>query len=286
MSRSFACVLLVIAIGIVCPSNGVSDVFPTANYMGGDLPAGFEASDIVWHSRLGRLFLVSDAGTVALMNSDGSNVTSMAIAGVPDLEGICVADPSSDFVYFGVEGSGSSYHNLILECDIVQQTVTRTFDLYPSMDNGTSKKGLEALTFVPDASNPEGGLFYAGLQKSGEIFKFELPIKSSSTSTSVTYEGKIAAYTDNISALHYDVDQQALYALYDGANVLRATTADGTLLKLWTSVPGSDQEGVALHDGVLYIVEDYGNSTPAGNVAAYSPFAGSYRNRQALYCLA
>lgn len=76
------------------------------------------------------------------MNSDGSIVTSVAISGAPDLEGVCVADPSSDFIYFWVEGSSSG------------------------------------------------------------------------------------------------------------------------------------REGIALHDGVLYIAEDYGKSTPAGNIAAYSPFVG------------
>ena len=46
---------------------------------------------------------------------------------------------------------------------------------------GPSNLGLEALTFVPDDSHQEGGVFYAGLQSTGEIFRFVLSIKSSST---------------------------------------------------------------------------------------------------------
>ncbi|MCY2928637.1 MAG: esterase-like activity of phytase family protein [Planctomycetota bacterium] len=232
--------------------------------VGGNLPAGYETSGVVWHSRVQKLFLVSDGGTVSSMNADGTGVTNWSVGG--DLEGITVARPQSDLVYLGVEHPDS-----IREFNIATGQVTRTFDLTPWM-TGPDNSGLEALTFVPDAGNPEGGLFYAGLQATGQIFAFQLPILSSTTSTAVTHVRTIPALdgVSDISDMYYQAGQGVLYAIYDTANLLRAMTPDGTLVKEW-SIPGSDQEGLALQGSDLYIGEDYGTG---GNVLRYSNFVG------------
>ena len=229
--------------------------------IGGNLPAGYETSGIVWHSRLQKLFLVSDGGTVSSMGADGTGVTNWSVGG--DLEGITVARPQSNFVYLGIEHPDS-----IREFNLVASgQVTRTFDLTPWM-TGPDNSGLEALTFVPDAGNPEGGLFYAGLQADGRIFVFQLPIVSSTTSTAVTHVRTIPALNgvSDISDMHYDAGQGELYAIYDTANLLRAMKPDGTLIKEW-NLPGNDQEGLTLNGTDLYIGEDYGTG---GNVIRYS----------------
>jgi len=242
-----------------------ADPFPPAALPGqqihGNLPGGYEPSGAVWHSRLDRLFVVSDGGTVSSMKANGTGVTNWSVGG--DLEGLAVADPSGDLIYLGVE-----HPDGIQQFDIGPGSVTRTFDLTPWM-TGPTNSGLEALTFVPDASNPEGGLFYAGLQSDGKIYTFELPIQSSTTSTTVVFKGTItpvAGRTD-ISGLHYDVDNDVLYAVFDSANALRAMEADGTLVKEWV-LPGSDQEGIALDVDAdnLFIAED------SGRVMLHSPF--------------
>ena len=229
--------------------------------IGGSLPGGYEPSGVVWHHRLDRLFVVSDNGTVSYMKADGTNVVNWSVEG--DLEGIAVADYSSNVIYLGVENPDG-----IREFDIGSGSVTRTFDLTPWM-TGPSNSGLEALTFVPDASNPEGGLFYAGLQADGSIYKFELPIQSSVISTTVMHKGTItpvAGRTD-ISGLHYDVDSRVLYAIFDSSNTLRAMDAAGSLIKEW-SLAGSNQEGIVLDVDTnnLFIAED------SGRVMVYSPF--------------
>jgi hypothetical protein len=232
--------------------------------IGGGLPAGYETSGVAWHSRVGKLFSVGDGGAVASMNDDGSGVWSWSVGG--DLEGLAVAFPTSDFLYLGVENPDS-----ISEFNITTGQVTRTFDLTAWM-TGPSNSGLEALAFVPDAGNPEGGLFYAGLQADGRIFKFELPIVSSTTSTTVTHVGTIPALggVNDISDMYYNTSQGVLYAIYDSADLLRAMSPDGALLKEW-SLPGTGQEGLTLEGSDLFIGEDYGTG---GDVIRYSNFSG------------
>lgn len=265
MSRSS--LLVCVSILVLLSSVGfAADPFPPGalpgTQIGGGLPSGYECSGALWHTRLDKLFTVHDGGTVSSMNTDGTGVYNWSLPG--DLEGICAANPSSDFIYVGVENPDS-----IKEFNVTTSSVTRTFDLTPWM-TGPSNSGLEALTFVPDAGDPEGGLFYAGLQSDGKIYSFRLPLVSNPSSTTVTHVSTItpvAGRTD-ISGLHYDVDRQVLYAVFDSANRLRAMEADGTFLVEW-ELPGSNQEGVTLAGNHLYIAEDYGSS---GEIVDYSPF--------------
>lgn len=268
MLRYCRWVLALAAVGSTNGTGWAADPFPPAALpgisLGGNLPAGYETSGIVWHSRLQKLFLVSDGGTVSSMSANGTGVTNWSVGG--DLEGITVAQPQRDFIYLGIEHPDS-----ISEFNIATGQVTRTFNLTGWM-TGADNSGLEALTFVPDASNPEGGLFYAGLQATGEIFVFQLPVVSSTTSTAVTHVRTISALNgvSDISDMHYEASQGVLYAIYDSANLLRAMKPDGTLIKEW-NLPGNDQEGLTLKGTDLYIGEDYGNG---GNVFRYSPFVG------------
>lgn len=135
--------------------------------LGSNWPPDFEPSGAVWHSGLEQLLVAFDNGYVASIDQDGSNLTRWHVAG--DLEGITVADPNSPFVYVGLENPDS-----ILELNFNTGEVTRTFDLTPWM-TGPHNLGLEAVTFVPDSNNLEGGLFYAGLQNDRKIYSFRSP---------------------------------------------------------------------------------------------------------------
>ena len=238
---------------------------PSSTEIGGNLP-GYECSGTVWHTGLEKLFVVDDDGNVASMDADGTNVNSASLAG--DLEGICVADPSSDFVYIGLENPDS-----ILEYNIVTEAVTRTFDLTTWM-TGPNNEGLEALTFVPDTGDSEGGLFYAGLQEDGKIYRFRLSIETSASLETVTHISTITpvAGRDDISGLHYDSDNEVLYAIFDSAGKLTAMEADGTVLDEW-DLPdqevggiGHDQEGITMMGNHLYIAQD------SGEFIDYTPF--------------
>jgi len=242
--------------------------FPSASLPGvsiGTLPAGYETSGLAWHSRLQKLLTVSDGGTVSSMNTDGSGLVNWSVPG--DLEGICVANAQSDYVYIGVEHPDS-----ILEFNIRTGTVTRTFDLTAWM-TGADNQGLEGLTFVPSSDSAEGGVFYAGLQADGRIYLFELPIVSSSTSTNVTFKGTITleAGLADIADLSYDDESGVLLSVFDGPNRLKATTRTGQLLQEW-QLPGTEQEGILFHNGALYVGEDYGGAS-TGRVIRYAPFS-------------
>jgi len=260
---------LLICVSILAVSGSVgfaADPFPPDALpgvpIGGRLPSGYECSGAAWHTGLDKLFTVHDGGTVSSLNADGTGVHNWSLPG--DLEGICVADPGSDFIYVATEHPDS-----IMEFSVTTGSVTRTFDLTTWM-TGPDNLGLEALTFVPDAGDPEGGLFYAGLQSEGKIYSFRLPLVSNPSSTTVTHVSTItpASGRTDISGLHYDVDDRVLYTIYDSANRLRATKTNGTFLAEW-ELPGSNQEGVTLAAGHLYIAEDYLNS---GQIVDYSPF--------------
>lgn len=232
--------------------------------IGGKLPDSHETSGIAWHAGLQKFFLVSDGGTVTSMTAKGTKLNHWSIGA--DLEAVTVARSESGFVYLGIEDPDSIY-----EFNITTGLVTRIFDLTPWM-KGPDNSGLEALTFVPDPADPEGGLFYAGLQDDGRIFVFRLPILSSTTSTAVTWIWTIPPINGigNISDLAYVPSQDAIYAIYDKDDLLRAMETDGTLIGEW-SLPGNDQEGVALKGNELYISEDYGGD--GGDVLRYAPFA-------------
>ncbi len=241
--------------GLSAASKGFGNLFATTPVnIGTGLPAGYEPSGVIWHSRLNKLFTVSDGGIVTSMNVDGSNVINKTIGG--DLEGITVADSATNFIYIGVEQPRDS----ILEYNIVTQTVTRTFYLDAYMISVNANSGLEALTFVPDYTSDEGGFFYAGLQETGDVYVFELPIKSSSTSTAVTLvESFHTKYSYDISDMYYDPIDDVLYAIYDTANRLVSMQTDGTFIAEW-ALPLNDQEGFTLDDTChVYVGEDSGS---------------------------
>ena len=225
--------------------------------IGGALPASYEPSGAAWHPRLQRLLLVDDGGRLTLMDGHGGGAVHLLIPGAPgtDFEGVCVADPSDDRVYIGVEQPAR-----VLEVDAATGALLRVFDL-AAMDAGAPvNQGLEALEFVPDAALPEGGLFLGGRQSDGRIFSYELPIKSSraSTGAALVADHPSPGGLADLSGLDYDESAGVLYAIHDGADRLRALDPTGaTLLGEWM-LPGNDQEGLALRGCQLWIAEDVG----------------------------
>ncbi len=209
---------------------------------------GGEPSGIVWHTRLHKYIWVDDGGWLNFLDDDGTEVVSHYLGG--DLEGVTVASSESDYVYVGVENPDS-----ILEVHVWTGEVRRSFDLTAWM-TGSDNAGLEALTFVADEAHGEGGVFYAGLQADGNIYKFSLPIVSSSSSTTVAYEGmiQIAGRTD-LSGLCYHGASDTVYALFDTSNEIVRLSPDGAVLGA-EALGGDDQEGIAIRGCEIAIAED------------------------------
>jgi len=232
--------------------------------IGGNLPAGTEPSGIVWHPRLHRYLIVSDNGFLYEMDTNGVLTDSDYAGG--DLEGICIADSESDFVYLGIETPVGTPEE-VREFNFVTDTLTGRIFVLTEMDNTVVNKGLEALEFVPGA-DPEGiesGLFYAGLQQNGYIFRFRLPIAH--PSNPVQYISTIMPGRSDIAGMHYHFGNSTLYVVFDGANVIRSMTKDGSMITEW-ELPGNEQEGITIVNNIdLVITED----TPA-KVMLYTDF--------------
>lgn len=247
----------VLAVTLCCAAVGsatAADPFPgplPGTEIGAGLPAGYEPSGDVWHPRLEQLFVVGDGGTVSRMSPDGTGVVNWTVGG--DLEGITYADPSTDTLYLGIE-----HPDGIRQFDFTTGVAGRTFDLTPWL-TGPDNSGLEALTFVPDAADPEGGLFWAGLQNDGRIYVFRLSIKSSTTATTVTHVTTLtpAPGATDIAGLEYNPTNGLVYVVFDGPNLLIAMRTDGTVVGQW-DLPGNDQEGVAIRGCTMFIAEDVG----------------------------
>ena len=210
-----------------------------------------EPSGAVWHSRLNELFVVSDSGLVWSMQPDGRKFTAWRVEG--NLEGIAIADPDSDFIYLGTEDPDT-----IKEFDLRNGKVSRTFDLKGTLKPEDPNKGLEALTFVP-SKTPQGGLFYVGLQEDGALYVFELPINTSDTSDLPRHVETIEpdGGLDEMSGLHYQKDEDVLYAIYDKHDCLRAMQTDGTLIAEW-ELPKDHQEGITIVNNDLFVAQDNG----------------------------
>lgn len=239
--------------------------------IGTALPASYEASGLAWHPRLQQMFFVDDNGHVALLEASGAVKKVWNVAG--DLEAVCVADPNSNFVYLGLENPDS-----VLEFNFVTGAVTRQFNLTAVM-TGPDNEGLEALTFVPDASNPEGGRFHAGHQGNGNVYIFQLPIKTSAVSTAVSFIGSytpVPGRTD-LADLCYNSSNGKIYAVYDTANRITELSSAGAFLREWV-LPGDNQEGLAIRGCELTIAQDqatqklirYNNFITAGDCAMLS----------------
>ena len=206
--------------------------------VGVGLPVSFESSGADWNAQTEMLYVVDDGGRIARMDYDGGTMVTWNLPG--DLEGITVADPSSDLVYVGVENPDA-----VVEFDTISGLELRRFDLTGWMQSVNPNSGLEALDFVPDEDNPEGGSFYAGLQENGTIFVFDLPIVTSNSSTVVALNHTILTSRSDIAALDYVAEDDVLYAIFDGADRLQVLDLDGTL-ETEVAIPGGqNEEGVA-----------------------------------------
>ncbi len=235
----------------------------------------FEPSGIVWLEGRGTFVVVSDEGQVAELKPDGTVLALWALGSQYDLEDVAVIDPSSALVYLGDENNSSAR-----EFDLSTGLLTGkswSFASKLSEVNGTS--GMEGLAFVPDGSHPfgvtgSGGVFYAGWQYDGDIYVFAPDLATGGSQTFLEEIHMTSGYTD-LAALSYNDRTKRVYALYDGLNILEERDANGSLVATY-SVPGSDQEGIAVADEYpaetarVLIAED------SGRVYAYDGYPVTY----------
>jgi len=117
-----------------------------------------EPSGIVFHPARGSLFLVGDEGDIGEVSLEGKLLRQSHLGG--DLEAITV-DPKSGLLYVVREG-----HEVIFEVRPDNFKLVRRFTIDRSFQGDPNflrrgGDGIEGLTFVPDANDPEGGRLWA-----------------------------------------------------------------------------------------------------------------------------
>ncbi len=220
----------------------------------------FEASGLIYHPLLDQLLVVSDDGQVCKMNLEGSQVTCFNL-GALDLEGITLSAEDSPFAYLALE-----FPYRILELNLANEQLSGNFWDVPGM-SGPVNAGIEAIAFVPNGSHPyadsnSGGLFYLGLQDTGDIFVYDVDLSQSGHITLIDQFTPVIGRSD-LADLFFHEETGILFALYDSANILIEMQSDGSILREYLAA-GNDQEGILLigncseSTGTLYIAEDSG----------------------------
>ena len=223
-----------------------------------------EPSGVTYHPLRKTLFVVDDGGFIHEIRLDGTKVKTKDLQ-ARDLEGITM-DPGTGWLYTVVEDD-----EMILEINPQTLTIRREFKINRSFEGKTLLKeggmGVEAITFVPDTSHPEGGTFWIGNQsvnlkpnkEPSVVCEVVVPLN---TSEAQMAEATIIRFFEmdfiDISGLAYDAQADYLVLISDTTNLLVELKRDGTLLHRYL-LPGDDQEGVTLDGlGYMYIAQESG----------------------------
>lgn len=223
-----------------------------------------EPSGVTYHPSRKTLFVVDDGGFIHEIRSDGTAIQNRSLQ-ERDLEGITV-DPTTGLIYVAVEDEEA-----ILEINPNTLALQREFKVNRVFEGKSILKkggmGIEAISFVPNASHPEGGTFWVGNQSfsrkpDGErsiVCEVLVPLRTSKASVT---EATIIRYFEmgllDISGLTYDAQSDSLVLISDITNLLVELKRDGTVQHRYL-LPGDDQEGVTLDGlGYMYIAQESG----------------------------
>lgn len=220
-----------------------------------------EPSGICFHPHRKTLFVVSDEGEIAEIETDGTPVFNKKIPG--DLEGVTV-NPQSGLLYIVHEGV-----DVILEFDPDKKEVIREFPINREFEGNPNylekqeeewDNGVESIVFIENKDHPEGGTFYVGNQiDPPRIMEVFVPLKSSKAERAEARIIRVLPFEmDDPAALFYDTKTGLLNVVSGFDNILVELTLDGKIVKEYAFL-GNDQEGLARDDeGYLYIAQDSG----------------------------
>lgn len=213
----------------------------------------YETSGAVWHPVRRQLLVVGDEGDVVAFDPDTLAIQqAWCLSGDPDLEGICYVDPCSDLVYLLEESAVA-----IWEFDLASGRVLRRFNL--------PFAAYEALTFVPDPTTAHGGYFYAGVQTTGRIDVWELPLRTPGATTSrlvrrLEVPPPPGVFDTDLRDFEYDRDADVLYAISRTNHLILALDRDGNRLACWNLERAAAHEALAVRGCRLYSGVDNGSS--------------------------
>lgn len=213
----------------------------------------YEPSGLIWHNDRNSLITVW-AGLITEIDQSG-NILHECYSSDPakdwncgtyyDFEGVTINNSTPNYIYLGIENPDS-----IKEFDLSSGTYTgKTWDLTSWM-TGADNSGLEGIAFIPNGYHPyanssSGGLFYASLQATGEIFVFDVNLATSGNVTKVDQFTPVSGRID-ASDLFFNDETELLYIMYDSADYMTEMRPDKTIINDYNSMPGSNEEGFAM----------------------------------------
>lgn len=229
-----------------------------------------EPSGVVFHPSRGSLFVVGDEGDIGEVSLDGKLLRQSHLGG--DLEAITV-DPKSGLLYVVREG-----HEVIFEVRPDSFKLVRRFTIDRSYEGDPNflrrgGDGIEGLTFVPDANDPEGGRLWAVNQYDPPVLlELAIALKSSKEKyQAAKITRAIEVDGAPLSEVTWDPKTReflVVSALWKRVVVL---DADGKF-KRSVRIPAFMPEGVArLPDGRVAIAQD------SGGLVVWNPQGDPFR---------
>lgn len=196
----------------------------------------------VFYNPVADLLITCSLFQMSTMRPDGSEIRNFPLPN-QDLEAVTVANMSSSIVYVAAERP----KNVIHEYDMAEERVLRSFDLDFMLGTGPL---LEGIAFVPDDTDPNGGLFYVNTDT--KVLGFRLNLGSSDPPTAeavaslrVTTNEEIANNGSKVGDLSFF--NGTLYVLMDQLRVLRAwDLASGRAIGEW-ELPGISRQWEGIH---------------------------------------
>ena len=214
-----------------------------------------EPSGVVFHPRLGHLFVVGDEGTLAELDADGKRIDSRRLKG--DLEDVAVHTPSGDLVLLAERQS-----ELILYDPVGHQERKRwKVDAAAVLgeEPGDKNEGFEGITFRPEPGRRGGGLFYLAHQRTPAMV-VALVCDPASPAGPLGAEAVVArwpleAHTD-LTAVTYVASIDRILVLTDKSDRILILGADGSV-ESEVTVPGEQQEGLTIDaKGDVWLADD------------------------------
>lgn len=226
-------------------------------------------SGVVYHLERNTLFVINDNGTLCELEPASDTVLRKEKITGDDLEGITY-NPATGLLYIAVERKEA-----VIEVDPNTFAILRTFEIERTFNGQTvlakGGQGLESITFVPDATNPEGGTFFVSNQSfdtnkpedASAVVEVVLPLNQPVTAGNVTVP--ILHYYPlevlDLSGMYYSAAADLLYIVSDDSDTLLEVTRTGEIVASYP-LPGDGQEGITLDpNGALYIAEDLAGLT-------------------------
>jgi uncharacterized protein YjiK len=214
-----------------------------------------EPSGVVFHPRLGHLFVVGDEGTLAELDADGRRIDSRPVHG--NLEDVAVHGPTGDLVLLSEKSS-----ELILYDPTSHQEKKRwQMDAAAILgeEPGDKNQGFEGIAFRAERNRRGGGIFYLAHQRTPAMV-VALQCDPAAPSGRLGAEAVLGRWSlephEDLTAVTYVPSIDRILVLTDKSDRIMVLTGSGTI-ESEIEVPGEQQEGLTVDaKGDIWLADD------------------------------